>query len=227
MTDMKQLYRSFLFGVLALVLVSGVLRTVTARPDPTAPTGKTPTTRVQVPEGKEVATFAAGCFWSMEAMFKQLRGVEKVEPGYAGGQVENPGYEQVGQGNTGHAETVSILFDPQEISYRDLLRVLMTVHDPTTLNRQGPDEGPQYRSAIFFHNPQQQKAAREVIQEVTKAGLWQGKIVTEVTPFTNFYRAEEYHLDYYNRHPDEPYCKSVIAPKIEKFQTKFKSRLKP
>ncbi|MBV9866929.1 MAG: peptide-methionine (S)-S-oxide reductase MsrA [Abitibacteriaceae bacterium] len=178
------------------------------------------------PEGRETATFAAGCFWSMEAIFKQLKGVDRVEPGYAGGKLANPSYEQVETGRTGHAETVNITYDPKVISYRDLLHVLLIVRDPTTLNKQGPDEGPQYRSVIFYRNDEQKKAAQEVIQEATKAHVWNAPIVTAVTPFTNFYRAEDYHLNYYNLHPNEPYCRYVIAPEIRAFRARFKSKLK-
>lgn len=218
----------YTFGVAAAAaLAAGCgTRSVVAAPKATAPV-KMPTTTVKVPEGRQVATLAAGCFWSMEAIFKQLKGVDKVEPGYAGGRVANPGYEQVESGRTGHAESVQIVFDPKVITYRDLLQVLLTVRDPTTKDRQGPDEGPQYRSIIFYHNAEQQKLAREAIAQVAAAHVWKAPIVTEVEPFTNFYRAEDYHLDYYHRHPDEPYCKDVIAPEIADFQAKFKSRLKP
>jgi peptide-methionine (S)-S-oxide reductase len=175
---------------------------------------------------KETATFAAGCFWSMEAIFKQLKGVEKVEPGYAGGKVVKPSYEQVETGNTGHAEALNITFDPKVITYRDLLEVLLTVRDPTTVNKQGPDEGPQYRSVIFYRTEEQHKAADEMIQKFNASHLWANPIVTEVKPFNNFYRAEDYPVDYYRKHPDEPYCKHVILPEIKEFQAKFKAKLK-
>ena len=178
-------------------------------------------------KNKETATFAAGCFWSMEAIFKQLKGVEKVEPGYAGGSTAKPSYEQVETGKTGHAETANITFDPKVISYRDLLQVLLTVRDPTTMNRQGPDEGPQYRSVIFYRNAAQKQAAQKAIQEVNVSHQWKNPVVTQVAPLTTFYRAEGYHLDYYNQHPNEPYCRSVIAPEIAEFREKFKSKLKP
>ncbi len=174
---------------------------------------------------REVATFAAGCFWSMEAIFEQLKGVEKVEPGYAGGRTAKPSYEQVGTGKTGYAETTDITFDPTVISYRDLLEVLFTVHDPTTLNRQGADEGTQYRSAIFYRSEEQKKTAQKAIGEIA-ARLWKKPIVTTVQPFTSFYRAEDYHQDYYSRNPKESYCTYVIAPKMAKFREKFKSKLK-
>ena len=162
----------------------------------------------------------------MEAIFKQLKGVYKAEPGYAGGKLANPSYEQVETGSTGHAEALNIVFDPKVISYRDLLDVLLTVRDPTTINRQGPDEGPQYRSIIFYRNEEQKRAAKEMIAKFNAAHIWQRPIVTEVQPFSNFYRAEDYHFNYYNLHPDQPYCKFVIAPEIAEFRAKFKSKLK-
>src|SRR5579862_2050081 len=171
--------RRFLCLVIATVLSLSLNSSARAQSDSKAPT-------IQAPPGKEVATFAAGCFWSMEAIFKQLRGVETVEPGYAGGRVANPSYEQVETGTTGHAESVNIIFNPKVISYRDLLRVLLTVRDPTTLNRQGPDAGPQYRSVIFTRNEQQRRIAVEMIQKITAEHLWPNPIVTKVTPFINF-----------------------------------------
>lgn len=222
MINIRRLQQVFLPYALALAFIGIVGRSFWNAPgySYTSP----PTT--PQPAGRETATFAAGCFWSMEAIFKQLKGVDRVEPGYAGGKLANPSYEQVETGNTGHAETVNITFDPKVISYRDLLHVLLTVRNPTTLNKQGPDEGPQYRSVIFYRNDEQKKAAQEVIQEVTKAHAWNAPIVTPVTPFSNFYRAEDYHLNYYNLHPNEPYCRYVIAPEIKEFRARFKSKLK-
>jgi len=175
---------------------------------------------------EQTATFAAGCFWSMEAIFKQLKGVDHVEPGYAGGNLANPSYEQVETGSTGHAESVNILFDPKVISYRQLLQVLLTVRDPTTLDQQGNDSGPQYRSVIFYRNAAQKQVAEAAIREVGASHVWPDPIVTKVEPFTHFYRAEDYHLDYYNLHPDQPYCQFVIAPEIAKFQAEYKCLLK-
>ncbi len=174
----------------------------------------------------EQATFAAGCFWSMEAIFKQLKGVQKAVPGYAGGALARPSYEQVGTGTTGHAETLNISFNPRVISYSDLLKVLLMVHDPTTRDKQGADEGPQYRSIIFYRTPQQKTAALEAIRQVTAARTWKVPIVTEVKPFKNFYQAEDYHLDYYRQHSDESYCRFVVAPKIKEFRAKFARLLK-
>lgn len=193
---------------------------------PKTPYGAPPLTKVQAPKGKQVATFAAGCFWSIETMFKQLKGVEKVEPGYAGGKFANPTYEQVSTGRTGFAETAQITFDPKVISYQDLVKVMLTVHDPTTMDKQGADEGPQYRSIIFYHSEQQRKAARVVIADFNARRVWNAPIVTLVKPFTNFYRAEDYHVDYYNRHPNESYCQFVIAPKVRAFREKFVAKLK-
>ncbi len=174
----------------------------------------------------EVATLAGGCFWCLEAVFVDLKGVERVESGYAGGTVPNPTYNQVCAGTTGHAEVVQITFDPQVISFRDLLDVFFTIHDPTTLNRQGADVGAQYRSAIFYHSGAQKAAAEEVIREVTAAGLWRYPVVTEVTPFTAFYKAEEYHQEYFARNPFQPYCQVVIAPKVAKFREKYLQKLR-
>jgi peptide-methionine (S)-S-oxide reductase len=175
---------------------------------------------------KETATFAAGCFWSMEAIFKQLKGVYGVEPGYAGGKLAHPSYQQVETGTTGYAESLNIVFDPKVITYRDLLDVLLTVRDPTSVNRQGNDEGPQYRSIIFYRSDEQRRDAKEMIAKFNAAHVWQRPIVTEVQPFTNFWRAEDYHFDYYRLHPDEPYCRTVVAPEIAEFRAKFKAKLK-
>lgn len=175
---------------------------------------------------KEVATLAGGCFWCLEAVFVDLRGVESVVSGYSGGQVPNPTYNQVSGGRTGHAEVVQITFDPSVVSYRDLLEVFFTIHDPTQLNRQGPDIGTQYRSAIFYHTPEQKKTSEEVIAELTEAALWNAPIVTEVNAFEAFYPAEEYHQRYFEQHPNQPYCRAIIAPKVAKFRKKYLARLK-
>jgi peptide-methionine (S)-S-oxide reductase len=174
----------------------------------------------------EVATLAGGCFWCVQPVFQELKGVEKVEVGYTGGHLANPSYEAVCTDTTGHAEAVQITFDPQTVPYVDLLRIFFSVHDPTTLNRQGADEGTQYRSAIFFHTPEQEKAARQVIAEVNDAELWRHPIVTEVTPATMWYRAEEYHQDYFRKNPFAGYCRAVVAPKVAKFRKQFADRLK-
>lgn len=181
---------------------------------------------IKVPEGKAIATLGAGCFWCVEAIFQDLKGVEKVESGYAGGNVVNPSYEDVCTGTTGHAESIQITFDPKVIAYRDLLHIFFTTHDPTTLNRQGADSGTQYRSAIFFHNADQKKVAEEVIKEVTAEKIYSNPIVTEVTPYSNFYKAEGYHQNYYKSNPNQGYCRIVIAPKVIKFRQKYSQLLK-
>jgi peptide methionine sulfoxide reductase msrA/msrB len=172
------------------------------------------------------ATFAAGCFWSMEAIFKQLKGVTKAEPGYAGGTDPNPTYETVETGNTGYAETVNITYDPKVISYSELLDVLLTVRNPTTKDGQAPDFGPQYRSIIFYRDAAQEKAAQAQIKKFSDARVWPNPIVTELQPFKAFHRAEDYHLDYYAKHPTQDYCANVIAPEIQVFREKFKDKLK-
>jgi len=175
---------------------------------------------------QERATLAGGCFWCLEAVFDELRGVERVESGYAGGQVANPTYREVCTGTTGHAEVVRVEFDPEQVSYEDLLRVFFTIHDPTTLNRQGADMGTQYRSAIFYHSPEQKETAERVIRELSEAGIWDSPIVTEVSEAGEFYPAEEYHRDYYQRNPEQPYCRAVVAPKVSKFRKQYLERLK-
>lgn len=174
----------------------------------------------------EIATLGAGCFWCVEAVFDDLKGVEDVVSGYSGGRRENPTYQQVCSGATGHAEVIQIKFNPQEISFRDILRVFFTVHDPTTLNRQGGDVGTQYRSAIFYHSPEQKQIAHEVIEEITAERIYDNPIVTEVTEFANFYPAEDYHQEYFANNPTQPYCAAVVAPKVRKFRDKFADRLK-
>jgi peptide-methionine (S)-S-oxide reductase len=177
-------------------------------------------------QNTEVATLAGGCFWCLEAVYDQLKGVAEVESGYAGGSVSNPSYRLVCTGTTGHAEVVQLTFDPQIVSFKDLLDVFFTIHDPTTLNRQGNDVGSQYRSAIFFHSPEQKATAEEVIAELNTAHLWNAPIVTEVVPFEAFYRAEDYHQEYFAHNGREPYCRVVVAPKVAKFRQHFLKQLK-
>ena len=174
----------------------------------------------------ETATLAAGCFWCVEAVFDDLEGVTDVVSGYSGGHKENPTYAQVFTGETGHAEVVQITFDPKIISYDDILRVFFTVHDPTTLNRQGNDVGTQYRSAIFYHNPEQKRTAEEIRDEIAAAGIYDDPIVTEITPFDRFWPAEDYHQEYFANNPNQPYCAAVVAPKVAKFRRKYAARLK-
>ncbi len=175
---------------------------------------------------REVATLAGGCFWCLEAVYDELRGVTDVVSGYAGGQVANPTYRQVCTGTTGHAEVVQVTFDPQVVSYRQILEVFFTIHDPTTRNRQGADIGPQYRSAIFYHSPEQEAVARQLIDELNAQRLWPNPLVTEVAPFTAFYPAEDYHQEYFAHNPDQGYCQFVIAPKVAKFRKQYLEQLK-
>ena len=175
---------------------------------------------------KEKAVFGGGCFWCMEAIFQDLIGVEEVISGYTGGTVANPTYEQVCTGETGHAEVIRITFIPEKITYKELLEVFFTNHDPTTLNRQGGDVGTQYRSAIFYSNKEQKETAEKIIEDITKQGIWKDKIVTEISPLDEFYEAEEYHQNYFLRNPTQGYCKVVIEPKVLKFKEKNSSKLK-
>lgn len=176
--------------------------------------------------GKEVATLAGGCFWCLEAVFEQVRGVENVVSGYAGGAVRNPSYDAVCSGETGHAEVVQVTFDPKVVSYRELLEIFFTIHDPTTVNRQGGDVGTQYRSAIFFHNAEQRKTAEATLKDLESQELWDGKFVTQIAPIDEFYAAEAYHQQYFAKNPYQPYCRAVVAPKVAKFRTKWASKLK-
>ncbi len=177
-------------------------------------------------EPKAVATLAGGCFWCLEAVYVDLKGVDKVVSGYAGGNVQNPSYRQVCTGRTGHAEVVQITYDPKVVSFRELLEVFFTIHDPTTLNRQGADVGTQYRSAIFYRTPEEKATAEQVIHDLTEARIWDRPIVTELTPFSTFYPAEDYHQNYFANNPGQPYCQIVIAPKVAKFRKQYLDRLK-
>ncbi|HSX57995.1 MAG TPA: peptide-methionine (S)-S-oxide reductase MsrA [Candidatus Saccharimonadales bacterium] len=169
----------------------------------------------------ETATLAGGCFWCTEAIFKRLKGVEKVTPGYSGGEMESPSYEAVSSGRTKHAEAIQLEFDPKVISFEKLLEVFFHLHDPTTMNQQGADVGTQYRSVIFYHDDSQKKTAENVVEEINKSGMYKNKVVTELSPFENFYKAEDYHLDYYAKNPSAPYCQVVIDPKITKLYREF------
>jgi len=175
---------------------------------------------------REVTTLAGGCFWCLEAAFQDLKGVEKVQSGYAGGHAANPSYEDVCTGTTGHAEVVQITFDPTVVSFSDLLHVFFTIHDPTTLNRQGGDVGTQYRSAVFYHTPEQKAVTEQVIKELAAEHVWDDPIVTQVKPLESFYPAEEYHRDYFRRNPNQGYCSAVIAPKVAKVRKLYLDKLK-
>jgi peptide-methionine (S)-S-oxide reductase len=174
---------------------------------------------------EEVATLAGGCFWCLEAVYKEVKGVQRVLSGYTGGKKENPAYEEVCSDKTGHAEAIDITFFPDVITYREILEIFFTVHDPTTLNRQGNDAGTQYRSAIFYHNEAQKIIAEEVIKDINNTHIWNSPIVTEVKPYTKFYSAEEYHRDYFERNPQQTYCQMIIAPKVAKFRRKWANKL--
>jgi len=174
----------------------------------------------------EAATLGGGCFWCIEAAFDEIRGVVNVESGYAGGESASPTYDQVCTGTTGHAEVVQVTFDPDIISFKEILQIFFTAHDPTTLNRQGADVGTQYRSVIFYHNEKQKKIAEKVIDELDDAKVWDSPIVTQVEQFKSFYKAEEYHRRYFGRHPEAAYCRIVIAPKIAKLRKKYREKLK-
>ena len=176
----------------------------------------------QSPQQKlEVATLAGGCFWCLDAVYRQVKGVTEVVSGYIGGKVKTPSYEAVCTGLTGHAEAVQVKYDPQQVSYKQLLQVFFTIHDPTTLNRQGADIGTQYRSAIFYHDQNQKETAEEVMRELVAEKVWSNRIVTQLTPYSEFYPAEEYHQDYFTKNPYQGYCQMVVAPKVAKFRKKY------
>jgi methionine-S-sulfoxide reductase len=174
----------------------------------------------------ETVTLAGGCFWCLDAVYDQIRGVTSVESGYSGGTVKNPTYKQVCEGNTGHAEVVQVTFDPKVVTLRDLLEVFFVIHDPTTPDRQGADVGTQYRSAIFIRSPEQERVAREVIAEIAREKMYDDPVVTEIVPFQEFFKAEDYHQDYYENNPTQGYCRAVISPKVSKFRTKFAELLR-
>ena len=174
----------------------------------------------------DIATLAGGCFWCLEAVFKEIVGVEKVVSGYTGGATVNPTYEQVSTGKTGHAEAIQVSFDPSRITYREILEIFFSMHDPTTLNRQGVDTGTQYRSAIFYHNEQQRIIAEDLITELNTVHLWKNPVVTQIVPMHTFYSAEDYHQGYFVRHPEQGYCRAVISPKLNKFRQQWSKHLK-
>ncbi len=211
----------------ALFLASGLSTQPMANAaDKTEDISKSPAPVLMAKAGQSTATFAGGCFWSMQAMFEELKGVSSAQPGYAGGSTKNPTYSAVGGGDTGHAETIDVIYDPKVVSYQTLLDVFLSVHDPTQLNRQGADVGTNYRSEIFYRNPQQKELAKSAIAKPASAYGWDGKIVTKLGAHKKFYRAEDYHLDYYNQNPTNGYCLAVVAPKIKKFHAKFADKLK-
>lgn len=180
----------------------------------------------EISNPKEMATLGGGCFWCTEAVFSELKGVERAQPGYSGGELADPTYEQVSMGTTGHAEVVQITFDPNVISFEEILEIFFATHNPTTLNSQGPDVGTQYRSVVFYHNEAQRAIAEKLIGKLTKRKVWDAPIVTQIEPFKAFYKAEDYHKDYFKRNPEQRYCRLVIAPKIAKFRKHFGEKLK-
>jgi peptide-methionine (S)-S-oxide reductase len=184
-----------------------------------------PKTQAIAPEDMELATLGSGCFWCIEAIYQDLKGVEGVKSGYSGGFIENPSYRQVTSGTTGHAEVIQFSFDPNIISFEEILEIFWSTHDPTTLNRQGADVGPQYRSAVFYHNEKQKEVAEFYKEKLDASGAFDKKIVTEITPFANFYVAEDYHQNYFNDNGMQPYCQIVIRPKVEKFRKVFADKL--
>ena len=209
--------------LLSLLLGSIVLSS--ALKDP-ANMSKQENQTVASPQGKEVVTLGGCCFWCIEAVFEELNGVEQVESSYSSGWVDDPTYEQVCTGTTGHAEVVQVTFDPKVISLKEILEVFFAVHDPTTLNRQGADVGTQYRSVIFYRSQEQKDIAEQAIREIQKAKWWKAPIVTEIVPFKAFYKAEDYHQEYYKMNPGQAYCRIVIEPKIKKFREHYKDKLK-
>ena len=211
--------------IMLSLILSGVFTVLSCNPSTTQPTIMREET---IPAGTktDTATFGTGCFWCTEAVFQELKGVLKVTSGYSGGTVKNPSYEEVCSGTTGHAECLQIIYDPKMISFDELLEVFWEAHDPTTLNRQGNDVGTQYRSVIFYHDAEQKKKAEEYKVKLDKSGAYDNPIVTEITPFSRFYAAEDYHQDYYRLHGSQPYCTFVIRPKVEKFEKVFKNKLK-
>lgn len=214
-------------GISAAIARQAANETEIPSPDSAAQPGKNPMPSSDDPSSAtRLATFGNGCFWCTEAVFQQLKGVVRAQSGYSGGHLKNPSYKQVCEGDTGHAEALQIEYDPRVISYEQLLRVFFLSHDPTTLNRQGADVGTQYRSVIFTHDEAQQAAAEKIKAEFTAARTFSSPIVTEITPYTEFYPAESYHADYFRLHGHEPYCNTVIAPKVEKVRKQFKELLK-
>ena len=217
-TDSRAVPRAF--GVLALCAIIGVALAACTR----GSHNETP------PEAgvsqSQLATFGGGCFWCTEAIYRRLEGVISAKSGYAGGHVENPSYEQVCTGSTGHAEVIRVRYDPSKVRYEDLLEVFWKTHDPTTVDRQGHDVGTQYRSVVFFHDPEQQKTAQDLKARLDASGAFPAPIVTEIVPYDRFFEAEEYHQDYFAENPEKGYCRAVIAPKVEKFEKVFRDRLK-
>jgi peptide-methionine (S)-S-oxide reductase len=215
----KTIFSTVLFVILLIPAGTGFSNGIT-------PLDMHAMTQIKSSEPLETATLGAGCFWCVEAVFQDLKGVHSVISGYSGGHVPNPTYREVTSGRTGHAEVCQIVFDPSVIPYEDLLEIYWETHDPTTLNRQGADVGTQYRSVIFYHGPEQKRTAESLKKKLTAEGRFENPIVTEITAFEAFYEAEDYHQDYYSQNPNQPYCRVVISPKLKKFREKYKDALK-
>jgi len=211
------------FAGISLIFMQLIQVLSCAQPNPVKTLGKTTEMTTQ---SLDTTTFGAGCFWCVEAIFEQLDGVISVESGYSGGQVKNPSYKEVCTGTTGHAEVCQIVYNPNVISYIELLEVFWKTHDPTTMNRQGADVGTQYRSSVFYHNDEQRKLAEEMKEKLNAAAIWKDPVITEIVPFHEFYKAEDYHQEYYFQNTSQPYCTAVITPKVEKFRKVFASKLK-
>lgn len=219
--------KKFTWCFFLLLFLAPVFSQAQDQEKPVVPGKIQPPDQPDAPAGKmEVATFAGGCFWCTEAYFERLNGVLRVISGYCGGKEKNPTYQQVSNGQTGHAESVQIYFDPEQISYAELLKVFFATHDPTTPNRQGPDVGEQYRSMVFYHNAQQKAQAEKYIETLNESGKYKSKIVTQVVPYRQFYEAEKYHQNYYDLHPNDTYVQNVAKPKVKKFEMEFKNLLK-
>ncbi len=225
----KNLVTSPLLRMIPLALVAGVAGIASlsnAKTPVAAPRAQNTAVATKIPQGLAVATLGGGCFWSMEALYKRVKGVRSATPGYAGGTKVNPSYEEVGSGATGHAESLQIVYDPKVVSYGELVEILLTVLDPTTLNQQGGDVGTNYRSVIFTRSAAEKKIAQAEIQKIGAKHVWSAPIVTQVVPLKAFYRAEDYHQNYYDTHQSAGYCQAVIAPKLEKLRAKFGDKLK-
>jgi peptide-methionine (S)-S-oxide reductase len=222
--NMKWIFRLIFSGFLCGL--SGVIPACSESADPGRRPALPPVPATEMNKKMDTITLGAGCFWCVETLFRELKGVQKVVSGYSGGHKANPTYKEVCEGNTGHAEVVQVTFDPSAIALEQILEVFFKTHDPTTLNRQGNDSGTQYRSAVFYHSAAQKEAALRIIAALNAEGVWPDPVVTEVTAYSDFWPAEEYHQDYYNRNGEQPYCRFVIQPKVEKFRKVFKESLR-
>ncbi|HEX9997722.1 MAG TPA: peptide-methionine (S)-S-oxide reductase MsrA [Abditibacterium sp.] len=222
---LRRLWPLVMVAAFAVTFLSLAPKSPSAKPRSEKTASKTAATD-KISKGMAVITLGGGCFWSMEAIYERLQGVQSAEPGYAGGKTKNPTYEQVGKGDTGHAEAVNVIYDPKKISYGEMVEILLTVLDPTTLNAQGADVGTNYRSVIFYRTPDEKKVAQETIKKIEVKKIWSAPIVTQVAPIDRFYRAEDYHVGYFNANSTAPYCRAVITPKLDKLRENFGDKLK-